>query len=311
VSRPIILDTDPGHDDAFAILAALASPGEIKVLGITTVAGNVPLEKTTYNALRLRELISADVPVYRGCERPMVNDLVTAEYVHGATGLDGPILPEPTSPVESSHAVDFIIDTLLAAENRSITVCSIGPLTNVGMALVKEPAIAAKIREFVIMGGSFKEGGNVTPTAEFNIYVDPHAAHVVFSSGVPLTIMPLDVTHQAQATPPRVAAFRALGSPLGEAVGAMLDFVEQFDVSYCGFEGYPLHDPTVIAYLLEPDIFTAREAFVSVVTDAGSAHGQTIADWIGQTGNESNSRVMLALDADRYFALLIERLSRF
>lgn len=312
MSKAIILDTDPGHDDAFAILMAIAATESLDLRGITTVAGNVPLDKTTYNALRLRQLIGADhVPVYRGCSRPMVNDLVTAEYVHGETGLDGPQLPEPTIDIESEHAVDYLVRELLAAEDRSVTVCLIGPMTNMGMALVKEPAIAAKVEEIVIMGGSFKEGGNVTPTAEFNVFVDPHAAHVVFTSGVPITIMPLDVTHQAQATPPRVAGFRSLGAPLGDVIGAMLDFAERFDVSHYGFEGYPLHDPTVIAYLLEPEIFDLRQAYVSVVTAVGETHGQTVADWYGQTDREPNAQIAMSVNADRFFALITELLARF
>ncbi|MCP4308985.1 MAG: nucleoside hydrolase [bacterium] len=312
VTKPIIIDTDPGHDDAFAILAAIASADELDLLAITTVAGNVPLDKTTYNALRLRELVAAlEIPIYRGCARPMVNELVTAEYVHGETGLDGPHLPEPTKGIEDGHAVDYLVDTLMAAADRSVTVCLIGPMTNMGMALVKEPAVADKIAEFVIMGGSFHAGGNVTPTAEFNVYVDPHAAHVVFTSGVPMTILPLDVTHQAQATKPRVAAFRSLGDPVGDVVSAMLDFVEKFDVSRYGFEGFPLHDPTVIAYLLEPEVFQGRPAHVSVVVEAGAGHGMTIADWWDQGGSGHNATVMMSLDADRYYELLTERLARF
>jgi purine nucleosidase len=311
VRKQIIIDTDPGHDDAFALLLAIASPEELDLLGITTVAGNVPVDKTTLNALRLRELAQADtVPIYQGCPRPMMNDLVTAEYVHGETGLDGPHLPDPARGVEPLHAVDYLVERLLAAEDRSVTVCLIGPMTNMGMALVKEPTIAAKVAEFVIMGGSFHEGGNVTPTAEFNVYVDPHAAHVVLTSGVPITIMPLDVTHHAQVTAPRVAAFRSLGAPVGDAVTAMLEFAGRFDVSKYGFEGYPLHDPTVIAYLIEPDMFEGRAAYVSVVTAAGAAHGQTVADWWEQTGHEVNARVMMSLNADRYFELLTERLAR-
>ena len=307
--RQIIIDTDPGHDDAFAILAAIASD-DLEVLGITTVAGNVPLDKTTFNALRLRDLAGAShLPVYRGCSGPMVNELVTAEYVHGETGLDGPHLPEPIRGVEPKHAVDYLVDTLLDAKDRSITVCLLGPMTNMGMALVKEPAIADKVAEFVIMGGSFHAGGNITSTAEFNVFVDPHAMHRVLTSGVPLTIMPLDVTHQAQATPPRVAAFRALQTPVGEAVVAMLDFAERFDVTQYGFEGYPLHDPTVIAYLIDADIFESREGHVSVVLEPGEAHGMTVADWWLTSAAEPNATVMVGLDADRYFGLLIELLS--
>jgi purine nucleosidase len=306
VTRTIILDTDPGHDDAFALLLALASPREIELRAVTTVAGNVPVAKTTYNALRLIELAGAgDTPVYAGCARPMVNELVTAEYVHGESGLDGPNLPAPTRGVASAHAVDYLVDDLLAAGERSITVCLIGPMTNMGMALVKEPAIADKIAEFVIMGGSFREGGNVTPAAEFNVFVDPHAAHVVMTSGVPLTIMPLDVTHQAQATPDRVARFRAIGTPVGDALTAMLDFAGQYDMGKLGFSGYPMHDPTVIAYLIEPGIFAAQQAHVSVVTDSGPSHGQTIADW---SAAAPNAQVMMSLDADRFFDLLVARL---
>ena len=307
--RAIVIDTDPGHDDAFAVLAALGSPTEIDLLAITTVAGNVPLDKTTYNALRLLELVGErEILVFAGCSRPMVNDLVTAEYVHGATGLDGPTLPEPTVAVAGAHAVDYLIDLLREREDP-VTVCMLGPMTNVAMALVKEPAIATKIDEFVIMGGSFHAGGNVTPTAEFNVFVDPHAAHVVFTSGVPLTIMPLDVTHQAQATPHRVAAFRAMKSPVGDAVAAMLDFVEQHDIAKYGFEGYPLHDPTVIAYLLEPEIFNFRTGHVSVILEPGSGHGMTVADWWESTDLPPNAQVALSLDADRFYALLTERLS--
>lgn len=307
---PIIIDTDPGHDDAFAILAAIAS-AELDVLALTTVAGNVPLDKTTYNALRLRELAGApEIPVYQGCSRPMVNELVTAEYVHGETGLDGPHLPAPQGAIEQQHAVDYLVETLLAAEDRSITICIIGPMTNIAMALVKEPAIAAKVAEFVIMGGSFHAGGNITPTAEFNVFVDPHAAHAVFTSGVPLTIMPLDVTHQAQATPPRAAAFRALGPPVGEAIAAMLDFVEKFDVSHYGFEGFPLHDPTVIAYLIEPEMFEARRGYVSVVLEPGAGHGMTVADWWGTTGQAPNATVMFGVDSDRFYELLTDLLAR-
>lgn len=306
MTRPIILDTDPGHDDAFALLLALASPREIELLGVTTVAGNVPVTKTTYNALRLIELAGAgDTPVYAGCARPMVNELVTAEYVHGESGLDGPNLPAPTRAAASAHAVDYLVDELLAAGERSVTVCLIGPMTNMGTALVKEPAIADKIAEFVIMGGSFHEGGNITPAAEFNVFVDPHAAHVVMTSGVPLTIMPLDVTHQAQATPDRVARFRAIGTPVGDALTAMLDFAGQYDMAKLGFSGYPMHDPTVIAYLIEPGLFTAHQAHVSVVTDSGPSHGQTIADW---SAAAPNAQVMMSLDADRFFDLLVARL---
>jgi purine nucleosidase len=308
VSRSVILDTDPGHDDAIAILLAVASD-ELDLRALTTVAGNVPVEKTTYNALRLLDLAGARrVPVYRGCARPMVKDLVTAEYVHGASGLDGPDLPEPSRTDEVLHAVDFLVTELMRAPERSVTVCLVGPMTNMGVALVIEPAIAGRIAEFVIMGGSFHAGGNVTPMAEFNVFVDPHAAHVVLTSGVPTTIMPLDVTHQAQATPFRVARLRSLHSSVGDAVCALLDFAGKYDIAEHGFAGYPLHDPTVIAYLIEPELFTSRAAHVSVITDSGPAQGQTIADWSATT---PNAQVMVSIDTDGFFHLLTERLGRY
>jgi purine nucleosidase len=310
VSRRIIIDTDPGHDDAFALLLAWAAPEELEILGITTVAGNVPLDKTTYNALRLRDLAGAASPIYRGCSRPMVNDLVTAEYVHGESGLDGPNLPSPRRGVEAMHAIDFLVETLQSAADP-VTVCLLGPMTNLAMALNKEPDIAAKIDQCVIMGGSFAAGGNVTPTAEFNVFVDPHAAHVVLTSGVPLVMMPLDVTHQAQALPHRVAPLHMLRTPVGVAVTEMLRFVERYDVAHKGFAGFPLHDPTVIAYLLEPGLFELRPGYVSVMLDAGPGHGMTVGRWEIDEGLPANGRVAFGLSADPYFELIAERLATF
>lgn len=308
--RQVIIDTDPGHDDAFALLLALASPEDLEVLGITTVAGNVPLDKTTYNALRLRELAGVpDIRIYRGCERPLVNQLVTAEYVHGESGLDGPELPPPTGTVEPLHAVDYLVDTLRGSADP-VTVCLLGPMTNMAMAIIKAPDITDNIAEFVIMGGSFHAGGNITPTAEFNVFVDPHAAHVVVGSGVAQTVMPLDVTHQAQATPSRIATLRELQTPVGLAVTQMLRFVEQFDMAH-GFEGFPLHDPTVIAYLLDPAMFEMRQGRISVALEAGVTHGMTVADWLMLDGAEPNASVALQIDADRYFGLIADRFARF
>ena len=309
--RRIIIDTDPGQDDAVAMLLALASPDELDVLGITAVAGNVPLALTQLNARKICEVAGrTDVPVYAGCVRPMMRPLVTAEYVHGPTGIDGADLPEPSMGLEPQHAVDFIIDTLMAATESDITLCPLGPLTNIGMALVKEPRIASKVREIVLMGGGFLEGGNVTPAAEFNIYVDPQAAHVVFSSGIPITMMPLDVTHQALATVPRVAAFGQMGTAVGDAVAGMLDFFDRYDMEKYGTDGAPLHDPCVIAYLLEPDLFGGKACHVEIVTDNGPALGMTVIDWWGVTKNAPNTTVMRDVDADRFFALLVERIGR-
>ena len=309
--RKIIIDTDPGQDDAVALLLALASPEALEVVAVTAVAGNVPLPLTEQNARKICELAGRpDVPVYAGCSRPMMRTLFTAEYVHGPTGLDGAELPEPSMSLQPQHAVDFLVDTLMASADGEITVCPLGPLTNVAMALVKEPRIASKIREIVLMGGGFFEGGNVNPAAEFNIFVDPHAAHVVFTSGVPITMMPLDVTHQALATPSRVAAFRDLGTPAGDAVAGMLDFFDRYDMEKYDTNGAPLHDPCVIAYLLEPDLFAGRNCHVAIATDDGPTIGMTLVDWWDVTPGEPNAMVMREVDADRFFALLVERIGR-
>ncbi len=310
IARPIIIDTDPGQDDAVAILLALASPEELEVLAITAVAGNVPLELTVTNSLSLVELASRpDVPVYRGSVRPMVNTLVTAEYVHGSTGLDGADLPPPSVAARPGHAVDKIVEILMSWNDR-VTICALGPLTNIGLALVREPGIADRIDHLVIMGGGSFEGGNTTPAAEFNIYVDPHAAHVVFTSGIPIVMMPLDVTHQALTTPDRLQRFRAIGSTVGDAVAGMLSFFDRWDMEKYGLPGGPLHDPTVIAYLLRPELFGGREVSVEIETAPGPTQGMTIIDWWGVTDNEPNALVMNQIDADGFFDLLAQRIGK-
>jgi purine nucleosidase len=309
-SRKIIIDTDPGQDDAVAILLALAS-AELDVLGITAVAGNVPLALTEKNARKICELAGhPEVKVFAGAVRPMVRPLVTAENVHGKTGLDGPDLPEPTMPLQKQHAVDFIIETLMREEPGSVTLCPLGPLTNIALALVREPAIAPRIKEIVLMGGGFFEGGNVTPAAEFNIYVDPHAADVVLKSGIPVVMVPLDCTHKALTSAKRVAAFRGLGTKPGVAVAEMLEFFERFDESKYGTDGGPLHDPCVIAYLLKPELFSGRYINVSVETASELTMGMTVADWWGVTGREKNATYLRDVDHERFFALLIERIGR-
>lgn len=308
--RKIIIDTDPGQDDAVAILLALASP-ELDVVGITAVAGNVPLRLTEKNALKICELAGRrDVKVFSGAIRPLVRQLVTAEHVHGKTGLDGPDLPEPTMKLQEQHAVDFIVETLMREEPGSVTLCPLGPLTNIALALVREPRIATRIKEIVLMGGGFFEGGNVTPAAEFNIYVDPHAADVVFGSGVPIVVMPLDVTHKALTTARRVEAFRAMGSKVGDATAALLDFFERFDEEKYGTDGGPLHDPCVIAYLLKPELFKGRHCNVSVETASDLTMGMTVIDWWNVTDRPKNATVMRDIDSDGFFALLTERLGR-
>ncbi len=275
---PIIIDTDPGQDDAVAILLALASP-ELEVLGITAVAGNVPPE-------------------------------VTAEEVHGKTGLDGPVLAEPTMALQDRHAVDYLVETLMARPAGTITLCTLGPLTNIGLALVREPRIASRIKQIVAMGGGYFEGGNVTPSAEFNIYVDPHAARLVFEAGIPLTLIPLDCTHQALTTARRVEAFRAMNNKSGPATAAMLDFFERFDENKYGTDGGPLHDPCVIAWLLQPELFEGKLVNVSVECESELTMGMTVVDWWRVTKRAPNATVVRNVNAEGFFKLLTERISR-
>ncbi|WP_422028918.1 nucleoside hydrolase [Roseovarius sp.] len=310
-ARKIIIDTDPGQDDAVAILLALASPDEIELLGLTCVAGNVPLDLTTRNARMVCELAGRpDIPVYAGCDRPLGRDLVTAEHVHGKTGLDGPDLPEPTMALAEGHAVDFIIDTLRAEPAGTVTLVPIGPLTNIAAAFKAAPDIVEKVQEIVLMGGAYFEVGNITPAAEFNIHVDPDAARIVFRAGAPITVMPLDVTHKALVTAPRNDAFRALGTPVGVAVAEMTDFFERFDKEKYGSAGAPLHDPCTIAYLLEPGLFTGRHINVEIETTSELTMGMTVADWWRVTRRKPNALFMGDIDADGFFDLLTERLAR-
>ncbi len=309
--RKIIIDTDPGQDDAVAILLALASPEEIDLLGITCVAGNVPLALTARNARVVCELAGrGDVKVFAGCDRPLQRPLVTAEHVHGKTGLDGIDLPDPVMPLQDSHAVDFIIETLRAEPPGSVTLVPIGPLTNIATAFARAPDMVGRVAEIVLMGGAYFEVGNITPAAEFNIYVDPEAAAAVFGAGVPLVVMPLDVTHKALTTRPRVEAFRALPGRLGPAVAAWTDFFERFDKEKYGSAGAPLHDPCTVAYLLRPDLFTGRHINVEIETEGRFTLGMTVADWWRVSGRAPNATFMGDMDAEGFFTLLTQRLAR-
>jgi purine nucleosidase len=309
-TRKIIIDTDPGQDDAVAILLALGS-AELEIVGISAVAGNVPLKLTEKNARKICELAGRpDIKVYAGAIRPLARELVTAEEVHGKTGLNGPQLPDPKMKLQGQYAVDFIVETLMKEAAGTITLCALGPLTNVALALIREPKIAPRIKEIVLMGGGFFEGGNVTPTAEFNIYVDPQAADLVFKSGIPIVMMPLDVTHKALTTSARIASMRSLGTAVGTAVAEMLEFFERFDEEKYGSDGGPLHDPCVIAYLLKPELFKGRHCNVTVETASELTMGMTVIDWWGVTKRPKNATVMRDVDHDGFFALLTERLGR-
>ena len=310
-ARPIIIDCDPGQDDAVALLLAMASPDELDIRGITCVAGNVPLELTQSNARRLVELAGrTEIPVFAGCPQPLQRALVTAEQVHGKTGLDGCELPPPKLALQGRHAVDFIVEACRDAGPDGITLCPTGPLTNIAMAIARAPEILPNIREIVLMGGAAMTPGNTTPSAEFNIYVDPHAAHVVFECGRPVVMHPLDVTHQAITTPQRLDAIRAIGTPVAHAVAGMLDFYDRFDMERYGMPGGPLHDPCVIAYLLNPGMFAGRRARVQIEKQSDLTMGRTVVDWWGITGEAPNALVVNEIDADGFYALLTERLAR-
>ena len=309
--RKIIIDTDPGQDDAVALLLALASPDELEVLAITTVAGNVPLALTARNARTVCELARiSHVPVHAGCDAPLARPLVTAEHVHGKTGLDGADLPEPALPLASMGAVEAIVHHVRREPPGTVTLCPLGPLTNIATALRHAPDITERLGGIVLMGGAYFEVGNVTPAAEFNIYVDPEAAAEVFASGADITVLPLDATHKALITEARLQAIADIGTPVARAVAGWLDFYERFDLQKYGGAGGPLHDPCVIAQLLAPELFSGRRVNVEIETGSELTRGMTVADWWGVTSRPANAQFLGHVDAEGFFSLLTERLAR-
>lgn len=291
------------------LLLALACPAAFDILGITTVAGNVPLDLTQRNARIMCELAGrTDVPVFAGCDKPMQHELITAENVHGKTGIDGVAVYQPDMPLQAQHAVDFIIETLLGADDDSITLVPTGPLTNIGQALSRQPDILPKIREIVMMGGAMREAGNTTPSAEFNILEDPDAAHIVMHCGRPLTIVPLDVTHQVLVSRQRIEQIRALDTPVGTAIVGMMEFFNRFDSKKYDSDGAPLHDPCTIAYLLQPELFKGKRCNVEIETSSPLTRGHTAVDFWGVTGRAANANWLYEVDADGFFALLTEHL---
>ena len=307
-SRPIIIDTDPGQDDAVAIMLAIASP-ELDILAVTAVAGNVPLPLTELNARTVVEASGRpDIPVFAGAAKPMLRELVTAEHVHGNTGLDGADYPAPTIHLAPGHAAQAIVDVVHKAAEKVI-LCALGPLTNVAIALLLDPSISENLEQIVLMGGGFFEGGNVTPAAEFNIYVDPHAAHIVFASGIDIVMMPLDVTHKAMVTDPVIQRFADLGTNCGDAAAGMIGFYSRHDSQKYSVAGAPLHDPTVIAYLIRPELFSGRACAVEIDTNSGPSLGATQVDWWNVTGEIPNAMVMRDVDSEGFFDLLVERIA--
>ncbi len=309
--RRVILDCDPGVDDAVSLLTALASPDELDILGITTVAGNTPVDVCTRNALRVLALAGRqDVNVYQGCDRPLVEAAPTASHVHGDDGLGGAPFPEPSKSASDENAVDFIIETLRGRGEGDITLVPTGPLTNIATALTKAPDVVEQISEIVLMGGAYFEGGNVTPSAEFNIYADPHAARIVFGCGRPVTAFGLDVTLQFRCTPARMKVFQAMGTPVGDAATAMIDHVNAVYGELYGSEGAAMHDPCTVLYLLKPDLFEFRDAFIDVETEGRITRGHTAVDLHGTMKQPVNAKWADAIDAKTAFEVLVERLDR-
>ena len=290
----------------------MSSPDELDILGITTVAGNVPVELTQRNARMMCDIAGRkELPVYAGCERPMVLEPITAEYIHGNTGIDGVDVFEPDTPLQDSHAVDFIIETLLAADKGTVTLVPTGPMTNIATAIQREPAVLDSVQEIVAMGGAMREGGNRSPSAEFNVLVDPHAADIVYNTGKPVIAMGLDVTHQVLSTRERVARLRALDNAVAVATADMLSFFHRYDTKKYGSEGAPLHDPCTVAWLLRPDLFATRRCNLSVEKESALTLGHTAVDFWHVTDRPHNVDWAYEVDADGFYDLLIERLARF
>ena len=309
--RPVIIDCDPGQDDAINLLLAMSSPTELDIIGITTVAGNVPLELTERNTRQMCDVAGrTDLPVFAGCDRPMQRELLTAENVHGSTGIDGVEIVEPVTPLAESHAIDFIIDTL-SSTTVPVTLVPTGPLTNIGTAIQREPAILDKVSEIVLMGGAMREGGNHSPSAEFNILVDPQAADIVFRCGRKITVFGLDVTHQVLATAERRERIRAIENPAGQATAGMLDFFNRHDTAKYQSLGAPLHDPCTVAFLLQPELFELKSCNLTVETESELTMGHTAVDFWRVTDRPHNVDWAHSVDADGFYDLLVSRLERF
>jgi len=306
----IIIDTDPGQDDALTYFLAIASP-EIELLGITTVAGNVALPLTTRNALMALDLVErSDIPVCAGADRPLLRPLIDAAHVHGRTGFEGADLPPPSRQASPEHAVDFIIRTVMANPAGTITLCAIGPMTNIALALSKEPRLRTRIGRIVAMIGAFSEGGNITPNAEFNCYVDPHAAALVFASGVPIVVVPLDVTHQLHTSAARLARIAAIGNRTASVVVDWLTYEKRFEAEKYGTDGGPLHDPNTVMWLLRPDLYSGRDVNVRIETGSELTMGASVIDWWGVTGLPTNAHVLRAVDVEGVYDELVTRLRR-
>jgi len=309
MTKRIILDCDPGHDDAVALLLAHGNP-DIELVAVTTVYGNQTIDKVTHNALAIARVLGITrVPFARGAHRPLVRNLETAESIHGETGLDGPTLPEPTLTLDPRHAVDLIIDTVMANEPGTITLVPTGALTNIALAVRKEPRIAARVREVVLMGGAV-HGGNWSATSEFNIVIDPEAAHIVFHEAWPLTMIGLDATHQALATPEVLAPIAALDTGPSRFVGELMEFFAHTYRDTQGFDHPPVHDPVAVAYVIDPSIVSVRRAPLDVELTGTATLGMTVADLRSPAPENCTTQVALGLDAARFWSLVTDAVTR-
>ena len=304
----IILDCDPGHDDAVAIMLAAINP-KIELLGITVVAGNQKLEKTVNNALKVCNHLNLDVPVYSGMSRPMIREQLIADDIHGETGLDGPKFEELKIKAEDKHAVNFIIETLMNSDEK-ITLVPTGPLTNIGMAIRFEPRIIEKINRIVLMGGSYQLG-NMTPAAEFNILADPDAAHIVFSSGVKVVMMGLDLTRQASATKEVVEKIKSLNNKASKLFVDLMEFFAASQKNVYGWSAPPVHDPTTIAYIIDPECIEVKPMFCEIELWSERSYGRTLCDYFGILKKEPNVDVAVKLDFDRFWNLIYENLKLY
>ncbi|MDM7483700.1 MAG: pyrimidine-specific ribonucleoside hydrolase RihA [Vibrio metschnikovii] len=310
MTRPIILDCDPGHDDAIALILACASPS-LAIKAVTTSAGNQIPEKTLNNALRILTLLGrSDIPVAGGALKPLMRELIIADNVHGETGLDGPTLPEPSFAPQTEHAVELMANILRQSE-QPVTLVPTGPLTNIALLLATHRELIPKIQEIVLMGGG-AETGNWSPAAEFNIYVDPEAAKVVFQSGIPITMCGLDVTHRAQIMDEDIERIRKIDNPIAGVVAELLDFfmIYHRDPKW-GLEGAPLHDPCTIAWLLAPELFKAQTCWVGIETQGEYTQGMTVVDRYQLTNQPANATVLFDVDRQGFVDLLVERLHYF
>ncbi len=308
---PIILDCDPGHDDAMAILLALGNPN-INLLGVTTVGGNQSLEKVTYNARATLEMAHAtNIPVHAGCDRPIIRPLQVAADVHGETGLDGAKLPKPTRPLDEGHAVNWIINTIMNHDPGTITLVPTGPLTNIAMAVRMEPRIVSRVKEVVLMGGGYHVG-NCSAVAEFNIKTDPEAAHVVFNENWPITMIGLDLTHQALCTCEVQQKIDAVNTPISEFASNLMDFFRKAYQNNQDFVDPPVHDPCAIAYLIDGNVVNTRRCPLDVEISGKLTLGMTVADLRGPepSAAECHTQVATKLDFDKFWDLIVGALRR-